>query len=369
MAFHAQNFCGLTGLQFDKKSNTCWGKLNGFPVFVTNLARKDSVVFRLIAKLPAALPESAFTEALNEWSKSHTGVAALSYQNRCLACIISLTPRDTDNELAAKTAELAAFAGQQGMTGCCMSCGAESGYHSYLLDNGGITLCEPCRPYLETKMHDEQAEKAQIHPNWGGLILGALLGAAAVFGLTFFVLKLRFLSLLTGFAGILLGLYLMRKLGKKITPAAAVICAVLCLAASLSASVVHFAGEMADYNMENYTKAAEICMSYENLQETIGGMSNDELAALEEMTGESLDLAKFQQNYENAQMIRDNTLLLECLHNFKALIGNDLFSSLRPELLKCVLFSLLSIIAGVAVTAPGMIREDQGKHSLRELPQ
>ena len=161
----------------------------------------------------------------------------------------------------------------------------------------------------------------------------------------------------------------MRKLGKKITPAAAVICAVLCLAASLFASVIHFADEMADYNTENYTKAAEICMSYEELRETIGGMSEDELAALEEMTGESLDLSKFQQNYESAQMIRDNTTLSDCLRNFKSLIGNDIFSSLRPELLKCVLFSLLSIIAGVGVTAPAMILEDQGKHSLRELPQ
>lgn len=367
MAFHAQKFCELTGMRFDRKSNTCWGKLQGLPVFITNLPRRDSVIFRLIGNRPNAL-SGTLDSALQSWGQEQTGISALNYKDRCLSAVISLTPRDTENTLAAKAAALTAFAAQNGLHPCCMSCGADNYFYSYLLDNTGITLCEPCRPHLEQKIAEEREKKAQLHPNWGGLILGAVLGAVIVFLLTYFVLKLSFLSLLTGFAGILIGLFLMRNLGKKITPAAACICGILCLAASFSATFVHFADTMAKNNMQNSEKAAEFCETYETMQETVSGLNSEERQALEQISGQSLDMAQYQSNYDTAKLILDSTTVFGCLRNFKALISLELYSDIKPELIKCILFSLLSIIVGTAVTAPSMVREDMGKHTLRVLP-
>ena len=368
MALHPKKFCELTGLRFDKSANTCWGSLQGYPVFLTIVPRRDTVVFRLTAKAPTEEAAAELQPQANTWSTTHSGVTGLAYRERCLTAAVSLTPKETDENLAATVGALVTFASSQGMIPCCMSCGAEYGYRSYLLDDGGVTVCDSCKPYIEQKMIEAQQEAAEVKANPFGLFLGALIGAAAVFLLTYFVLKLSYLSMLTGYAGVLLGLYLMRKLGKKLTVPAVVFCGVLCLIAGFTAPVLDYSNMIAQTNAENYDKAKQACDGYQELLAMYEDLSGEQLAKLDEMGEDQFDMKKYEKIYEQAKLVTEHTTTASCLKDFPKLLNSDYYKAIKPELIKCILFAVISVIAGILLTAPAMLRADQGKHTLRELP-
>lgn len=367
MALHPIHFAQMSGLQYDKQANLCWGDIQGYPVYVKIVPRRDTVIFRLNAKRAETETESQLQAAIVEWSASHAGVSGFGYQENCLAAAVSLTPRDTDSNLAMRVAELVQFAVQHGMIPCCAFCGAEYGYRHYLLDEDGVSACDACRPRLEMRMQEIREEKAAVPSNPLGMLLGAVIGAAAVFILTFFVLKLSYLSFLTGYAGLFIGFYAMKRLGKKVTVAGTVICTVLCLAAGLAAPLLHFASLMAEHNMDNLQTATEICEGYQGLNEMLAEFTDEEIAELEEITGESLDINSYRGHYEEAKLVIENLTVSDCLKNFKVLLDCDIYRDLKPELIKCILFAVLSILAGAAITAPPLLRESKGIHTMREL--
>ena len=368
MALHPKKFTELSGLHFDKAANTYWGTLEGYPVFLTFVPRRDTVIFRLIGKTPADEISPDLQAQANAWCTSHAGVTGLAHRDRCLSAAVSLTPRNTDENLSALTAALVTFAATQGLIPCCMSCGAEYDYRSYLLDDGGVTVCDSCQPYVEQKLLEAQQDAAEVKANPAGLAAGALIGAAVVFFLTFFVLKLSYLSMLTGYAGVLLGLFLMRKLGRKLTTPAVIIFTVLCLAAGFAAPVAHFANLIAETNTENYDKAKQASDGYTELMALYDGLSEDQLAELDVMGEGTFDLDKYKEIYDNAQLIMNHTTTASCLKDMPKLLNNTYYSDAKPELIKCLLFAVLSVLAGAALTAPAMLKADQGKHTLRELP-
>lgn len=368
MALHPKKFAELSGLQYDKAGNTFWGTLQGYPVFLTVVPRRDTVIFRLIAKTASDEMSADLQAQANAWCTAHAGVTGLAHRERCLAAAVSLTPRNTDENLSALTAALVSFAASQGLIACCMSCGAEYGYRSYLLDDGGVTVCDSCKPFLEQKMLEAQQDAAEVRANPVGLAVGALIGAAAVFLLTFFVLKLSYLSMLTGYAGVLLGLFLMRKLGKKLTTPAVIVCTVLCLLAGFAAPVFHFADLFANTNEQNYASAQKICDGYSSLMEVYDDLTPEQYEQLDALTEDKFDLAQYQKMYDNAKLIMEHTTTASCLKDMPMLLKSEYFSAAKPELIKCLLFAVLSVLAGAALTAPAMLRADQGKHTLRELP-
>ena len=363
MALHPQKFCELTDLQYDNSAKTYWGTLQGYPVFLTVIPRRDTVVFRLIAKAPSEDAAAAIPAQANDWCASHAAVTGLIYKDRSLTAAISLTPRETEENLSAVTAGLISFAAGQGLIPCCMSCGTESGYRAYLLDNGGVTACDSCKPYIEQKIREAEANAAAVKPDVIGLAVGAVLGAVLVFTLTYFVLKLSYLSMLTGYAGVLLGLFLMRKLGKKLTVPAVACCAVLCMLAGVAGSVLHFAGLIADYNAENAAEAQQVCDAYDSLEELIA--TNSEADLPDELS----DLSQYQQMNEQAKCILSHTDTVSCLRDLPQLLKIETYSALKPELIKCLIFTLISILACIALSAPPMLKADQGRHTLRELPE
>ena len=71
---------------------------------------------------------------------------------------------------------------------------------------------------------------------------------------------------------------------------------------------------------------------------------------------------------DSAELIISHTDTKSCLKDLPMLLKEDNYAGIKPELIKCLLFSLLSVLAGALLTAPPMLRADQGKHTLRELP-
>lgn len=362
MALHSKQFCELTGLQHDKAANTFYGTLQGYPVYLLFLPRKNTVIFRLSAKTPADDNAPALQPLANEWCTTHSGVSAISFKNRCLSAAVSLTPKNTEENLSAVTAALVAFAASQSLIPCCMSCGAESGYRMYLLDDSGVTVCDPCKPYVEQNIQQAADDAAAVRANPVGHIIGAVIGAAVVFFLTFIVLKASYLSVLTSFAGVLLGLYLMRKFGKKLTVPALVFCTVLCLIAGFAAPVLHFSEVIADFNTENAAQAQQVCDAYQSLEELIVSIPADE--PLPEELG---DIGKYKEMNEQARCILNHTDSQSCLKDMPELLKMDTYSDLKPELIKCLIITLISILACIVLFSVPMLKADQGVHTLREL--
>ncbi len=367
MSLHMNQFTAMSGLRYDKQSQTYWGSPSGYPVFVTVQPRRDSVIFRLIGKLRDESNYTAMQGAVTEFTASHTGISGMIYENRCLACAVSLTPRDTESALLMRIEELLQFAMEMGLVPCCMSCGTESGYRSYLLDDGGVTVCDNCKPYVESKMQEALEEKAAVQTNWFGIIIGALAGAVCVFLLSYFILQLSYLSFLTGVAGVLVGFALMKKLGRKVTIPAAILCGVLCLIAGMAAPVFETAKEIHSYNMDNQVAAQRIVTSYEELSDALSDMSEEEIKAVEEYTGESLDLAPMKSKYEDAKTILDHISYDACLKDLGKMIDMDLYNDVKGELIKCILILALSVVIGTLLIAPGVLKADSGIHTLREL--
>ena len=365
MGINRNEFTALTGLNYDQRAKCFWGSPQGYPVYVSVIPNRDAVTFRLIAKSDS-LSDSQIQSAVQKLTQSLTGISGAAYRDRCISAVISLTPKDTESALAMHVSELVQFARQFSLIPCCMSCGAETGFSSYLLDDGGVTLCASCKPFLERKIQDAQEEHAAVRTNWPGIIAGALAGALVVFLVTYFMLKFHSLAVLTGIAGLLLGFFLMKHLGKKITLPAVLICSLLCLTAGVTAPVLELAGEISQHNHDNQATARQIITSYESLQESLSGLTAAEIKMIEEEYGESLDLSKVEQNYNNAKVVVSHLETSECIRDFRMLLDMNLYSDLKTSLWQSVLTALLSIVVGTLLMAPAAIRADKGVHTLRE---
>lgn len=362
MALHSQKLCELTGLQYIKPYNTYCGTLQGYPVFLKVIPRRDTVVFSLIAKAPSDAAAAALQGKTGEWCRTHSGVSVLTYKDRRLAAAVSLTPKNTEENLSAITAALVSLAVSESLVPCCMSCGTESGYQMHLLDGDGVTVCGSCKPYVEQKISEAANDAAAAPVNPFGHIAGALIGAVVLFILTFLVLQLRYLSVLTGFAGVLLALYLMKKLGKKLTVPAIILCGVLCLTAGISATLLHFAGTIAEYNTENAANAQQVCDAYKELEELILDLPADE--PLPEKLN---DMPKYRETKEQAECILAHTDTKSCLTDLPELLKMEVYDDLQPEVFKVLLCSLTSVLGCILCYAIPMLRKDQGEHTLLEL--
>lgn len=368
MGFNGSEYCGLTGLQYDSRQKTYFGIMQGgYPVFVQLVPRRDTFLFRLIAKLPADRTQADISAALEQWRMSHSGIAALKHQDRSLSAAVSCAGNETERAAASVTAELVALAADLGLIPCCMSCGTEQGFSQYLLDGTGITVCDGCKTHLESNMQADTEQHAAEKPRTGGLILGAVIGAAAVFLLTFFVLKLGNLSILTAYAGLAAGFLLMKKLGKKITRPAVILCAVLCMIAGAGASVLHLGDELAQSNRENYQQATEIKAAAQDIVLMMDGMTEEEREAAKDVFDDSF-YEEARTNLETASLILDNQTTGACLRSFPEFLKHEMFrGELLSSLAGYLLCILISLVIGTVITAPNMLRADSGEHQLLPL--
>lgn len=367
MAFHDKQFCELTQLQYDAASKTFWGELYSFPVFLQLIPRRNAMLFRLIADAPFSEDPAVRKEKLEQWQMAHSGISALNYKERCLSCVMSLASKDSEKAAANLLSALTALAADLQWKGCCMACGSPYGYKPYLLDGGGVTVCAGCKEHLEQKMQESLNDHAMIKPNIPGVVLGAVLGAAALFLLTFFVLKLSFLSFLTSYAGVFLTLYLIKKCGRKLTKPAVVFGTALCLGVGLAAPVLDYAGIITDFNKENCVAAMEQIENIDRLRSLSESMSDAEWAAAQDAAGKHFTKAQMDDMYEQAHMILSHQSFITTLQDMPEILQMDVYSEVKVELIKCFLIIGIAIIGSAVIVATPMLKESAGIHSLREL--
>lgn len=367
MGLHVDRFCEQTGLAYDKKSHTFWGKMHGYPVFLQNIPRRNSIAFRLIADMPAERIDNAFKERLEQYRMKHPGLAVLRYHDRCLNGVFSLAAKDTDNEAASAAACLTALAADEKMTPSCMSCGKPSEWSPYLLDGDGVTVCPYCRALLEQRIREAQEKKEKEPYSHAGIVLGAALGAVILFLVTFFVLKLSTLSVLLSYAGVALSFFLMVRFGKKLTVPAVVLGAALCLLAGVSASVLHYAENVAQNNRDNQKAAQQLADEADELLTAFEDLTEEEKEYVLADENSPLDVAFFREQKKTGTTILENQTLSDCLMHLPAILRLKVYQSDRTSLFRELVMTLITVLISTFITAPRMLAVSSGKHTLQEL--
>ena len=359
MGFHQQLFAEQTGLQYDKTSRNFWGTRNGFPVFVRYVAARSSLVFLLYGKQET---EQNISTELNDWRMTRSGISALTYRKNCLSCIIAISAKEADLNAINHFDALIKLAQQLSLTPCCMSCGTQYGFRPYILDETGVSLCPLCLAETRQRIGAVQEEKRAEPVSHTGSGIGLLLGAALLFGITLMVLKLGYVSYLTGYAGVLAAFLLIKKLGRKLTPLWAVISVIVCTLIAAAVPVFSFSSDIASFNREQAADAQSYIESYDSV---FSKLTEEQISELEEAG--TLNRATAKKNYETYQIMLSHQTTMSCVADLTELIGMDTYKSVSGELIKCILWGVLSILIGSAVTLPGMLTEAAGKHDLREL--
>lgn len=361
MGFHITHFSENTGLSYDKKAQCFWGTMSGYPVFVEYLSRRGSLVFRLYGKLST---DENIAPPLEQWRISQQGVSGLTYRNRCLSCVIAIASRDADLNAINHVDSLVHLANMLSLVPCCMSCGTEYGYNSYMLDDTGVCLCDACRARTLERVGEVAEEHAQVRVNPLGTVLGLLIGCVVLIALTYIVLRLGYVSYLTGYVGALIAFVLMKKLGRKLTLPIAVIGVIVTMAAAAFTPILCFAKDFADFNQEQYSDALKYVTSYESVREELESLSEQDMAELA-AEGTVIDLPRMKAQYEECQFIMSHRETGDCLRDFFTMLKMDTYSDVKGEVIKCILWGVISILIGSALTLPRLLKESAGKHELR----
>lgn len=365
MALHASKFSELTGLAFDKTDSLFTGEIATYPVTIQYVPRRNLTFCRVICKDPNNRSAAEIQQHLDNFRMNRSGVSQIYYKNRALTAVVSVPSRKPDEGTAETLRALVELAAYLEMIPCCEGCGAEYGWRYYALDGAGVVICDSCRSFTERNMADIRETAAQERPNVGGQILGMLIGAAALFLLTYGVLRLGYVTYLTGYVGMLIGFLAMKKLGKKLTIPAAIVAIVIGLAVAAFTPILSISKDIAEFNTENYADFAKFNAAYTEIVEATRDMTAEEKKEAEEYLGATL--SELKERHETYTEAMENTDTMDCLTHFGALWKNDLYSDIHGEVIKCILWGVLSIIIGSAVTLPAMLREAGGIHKLREL--
>ena len=374
MGFHTNSFAEHSGLQYDKRSQNFWGTKNSFPIFVRYVPNRGSLVFILYGKLAASQQDGTgaenseesirnITRQLEEWQISQTGISGLHFRGTAVSCVIALSSRDTELNAINQVESLVHLAHTLGLVPCCMSCGAEFGYEPYILDETGVSLCPSCYAQSLGKISQVQEEHEQVRINRFGAAAGLLLGCALLFVLTYAVLRAGYVSYLTGYVGALVALLLMKKFGRRLTLPMAVIAVIVTMLFAVATPIVSFGKDLADFNVSQQVTAQKYVTSYEELSGKIDTMSDE----LKEMLSENMDidLGKMKEQYEKCKIILSHQTTGSCIRDMAQLVKIDIYSSVKGELIKCILWGVISILIGSALTIPKLLQESSGKHTLR----
>lgn len=362
MGFNNTKFAEATGLFFSKQNAIFYGMMDGFPVYCKYITGRSSyMIMRLHAKTEDA---ADFARYLESWRQKQTGITQITFRERELIAMLAIPAKDTVNTLANHVLTIASLARQSGLLPCCMSCGRIDSFSHFVLDGDGCTLCESCRLNTEENMEEIKTKKSAEPINYAGSLLGLLLGAALLFLLTYIVLKAGYVSYLTGFVGTLTALLLMKKFGHRLTYPTAAFAIVFCLIVAVITPAAEFAGEIAEHNQTNEAKAQQIIDAYKKLDDLRADATPEEREALDAFVKErKLD----SSTYDSAKLMLDHQTTWECLKDMPTLLKDQLYDDMKGELIKCILWGVLSILVGCGVLLPNMLRESYGKHTLTRL--
>jgi len=361
MKLHSEHITRQTGLQLDKQSGVFFGKIQQFSVFLSQNPRQNSARLRITGRLEN--PEEA-NRQLQEWQAQYPCIMHAFYRDRRIECVLMLPKKQTDDTICSLVAAASAKAADLGMMPCCMACGSKEDFSDYLLDSSGIVVCEECRTQLNADLAGQLKKQSEIRPSYPGLFIGAVLGALLVFLMTWFVLLQSRLTVLTSYAGMMLGFFLMKKYGKRITATAVMLCAVFSLLGSGAGIYLHYAQAFAEKNRELADSAQQRLDMCNALEQQMADLSESERSEydFQSVFGEN----SLEETRYTAELIIECQTTGACFFRLWDLIYLTEGTALRQEVISCFVWSVISILAGTALCGYPLLRETRRNTTLRK---
>ncbi len=376
MALNVQKFTETTELHYEKKNSVFWGDYNGFPICLQYNSQRSYFTFALCAAAPDA---AAFTNALKEWERSISGISQSVYERNMLRCIITIPGMQSNEKATLSLDSVTTFARHNGLIPCCATCGDTAYYASHMVnENLVMQLCDGCAGRIESSFEETREQENTVKPKWGGILLGILIGAAALFGLTYLLHQVGRLHFISGYIGLVIALFCMKKFGGKVTIPAALLAVAACLAVAYITPCFAMAQDLSEFVREDYTpdmqsKGYTITALNDYimlLDESLATMTDSEIAENFEATRTELQESRETLN-EAMVLMKDYPTTKACFLNIWELSGFRIMEtddgSVKGELIKSILWGIFSVIVGALLTVPGMIKSSKMRYHIRRL--
>ncbi len=363
MGLNVQQFAESTGLCFEKKENVFWGEYLGYPISLCWNAQQNYLIFTLCVDQPEGVNMEA---AIQQWQMQQAGVTQCQYRNRMLRGLFVLRGRKATEAAIENLQLLIAFLQQQRVYPCCAECGTSTGHYQYMLNDMALSFCSSCAARVEQAYAENHVQKSEQKANLLGVLLGSLIGAVVLFVITYILYEMGYIAYISGAAGVFTALYCARKFGGKLTVWGGVFAAFLCLLVAFLTPCFCIAKDFSKHLQSLDTSSAEIREMCVDLKEAMDTLTSEEI---EEYIG--CTRAELQQTYDDAlemaDMIDDHPNAWSCFVDLPAMLKTEMFSPAKGELIKNILWGVLSALIAAFCTIPSMIRADSGKYRFRQL--
>ena len=361
-SFNASQFAAQTSLTYSAVETMFQGTYAGYPVFVKYVPQQKYLLFSLFGK-PSNF-DIDLARWYETWQIEHVGISSIQYQDNCLRARINLSKDNPTFDAVSLFAQLAESAAQHRLIPCCTSCGAETGFQSYSYNGTGLCLCPICAEKIEATATQRQDYLSSQSANPLGILLGAAAGALALFLMTYFLYQLGYLAYVSGALGVFIAVICVKKFSGTLSLGGIIISVALCLIVAIFTPYFCIAQDLAEGFTEEAAEMEEDAEGYETMRTWVAEYTPSEFNELFE--GE-ITYEDMEESLEFYDIVNAHCTTKECLSDFSELLSLDEEHSLRHELIKEILWGVLSVIVSACCIIPSHYGEANGKFSFRKM--
>lgn len=374
MAFKPAAFSEATTLQYEKNNSLFWGNYNGYPICLRYHIQRNFLIFSLCASVNDA---EGFAAMLKEWERTQNGISQCQYKQNLFQAIIVIPGKDSQEKAISSLDILTQLAHEYAMIPCCISCGDTNHYAPRMINESQILqLCDSCAAKTEETFSQNRTAENAIKVNYFGIILGILLGAVALFALTWLLSELGVMHILSGYLGMMVALFAMKKFGHKVTVPAAVLATMICITVAVITPRFTMAKDLAEFVREDYTadmlagghSITELNEYIMIIDQSLETMSDEDINTQYGCTRASLQEDR-NTLYEAMVLMKDYTTTKQCFMHLEELCEMEILSDadIQAELIKEILWGVLSVIVGACFIIADMIRSDKVRYRIRSM--
>lgn len=374
MAFQANKFSEATELRYERKQNVFWGDYNGFPIALNYNAQRSYFMFALCAKCPE---DADINSALKEWEKGCQGISQCVYERNMLRGIISIAGIHSNDKVIENLNAVTTFARMQGLVPCCSACGDTTYYAPHMVNENLVMLfCDGCAAKIEQSFDATRSEEDAQKPKIWGVALGILIGAAVLFVITYILYQMGYMAYISGYAGLLAALFAIKKFAGKLNAPIAILAAVVCMGVAYLTPCFAMSQDLSKYVREDFIPGMEEdgfdVASLEEyasvLDEGLAAMSDAELQEIFGGTRAELEETRITVA-ESVSLMKDYQTTGAWFRDLWEVADYQIFedTEIKSELIKNILWGVLSVLIGAILTIPGMVRSAKTRYHIRRV--
>ncbi len=377
MAFNINKFIGLTGLLYDSKARTFYGDFYGIQCSADLSADSKFLQMKFYVNGEAAANQTHdynssefmadMTNSLSEIAKTHKKIVQKCTYEPYVIKVQVVNRTNKFENITAMMNDVLTLCREKYLISCCDKCGKNVDKEFYKINDMSTLLCAGCHDDVVSDLSMNESARAEVQSNIPLGIVGAFIGALAIFILTFIFYKLGYIVYLTGVIGGFLALFLYNKFSGKITNAGVAICIIMCVLSSVLSGVFCYAkdlsaeyrDEIADYNyyVDEYNWI--LTSTDEEYNQYFDKPKAELIAEYEEFIpeyGAYIDMYKGQES------------IVFCMVHIKEVIdAYDNSSDMFSGLIEIILWGVITTIITGLCSFKGIVNMAAGKFEVRKL--